>query len=248
MKDITLIHGFPDGPFIFSDLSQKLASFANCHLYALPGYGGDSNFCIAKNSPIKPWIQMLNKVADDISEFSTRNHLIGHDWGGVLCFYMAALYPDLVESITIINAPHPTKFKNLLASNLTQKKMSSYIDFFKTQNAADILKKDHFRELKKIIAGNVDRKPHLMQSYTKSVDNMLDYYRLFNFMEMEDLPFIRARTNIIWGINDKFLCEENLSSLHSFCNVDRIVKVNCGHWVFIEDPENVLKHIMDFLG
>ena len=34
-------------------------------------------------------------------------HIISHDWGSIVTWYLAAQYPERLASTTIINGPHP---------------------------------------------------------------------------------------------------------------------------------------------
>lgn len=44
-------------------------------------------------------------------------HLVGHDWGSALAWYVAASQPDLVRTLTAVSVPHPGAFaRSLLTS------------------------------------------------------------------------------------------------------------------------------------
>ena len=46
--------------------------------------------------------------------------IVAHDWGGVIAHYLAAYYPELVEKLVILNAPHPMAFIRELGHNIRQ--------------------------------------------------------------------------------------------------------------------------------
>merc|ERR1712079_604091 len=60
-------------------------------------------------------------------------HVVGHDWGGMMvAWYVAGYHPELVETLSILNAPHPSVFDNLIRHNTAEQAASSYQFFFDT--------------------------------------------------------------------------------------------------------------------
>ena len=58
--------------------------------------------------------------------------LVAHDWGGAVAWAFAIAYPQLLEKLVIINAPHPGIFARLLHSNPAQQAASQYMRMFCT--------------------------------------------------------------------------------------------------------------------
>src|SRR5690606_25254750 len=56
--------------------------------------------------------------------------LVGHDWGGLIAWRVAALHPELVRGLVILNAPHPTAFRTELLRNPLQLAKSYYTFLF----------------------------------------------------------------------------------------------------------------------
>jgi len=53
--------------------------------------------------------------------------LVGHDWGGVVAWCYAAMYPERVERLIVLNAPHPRAFEKHIKSSSSQKRKSWYV-------------------------------------------------------------------------------------------------------------------------
>ena len=53
----------------------------------------------------------MQELADDIKGLVEslgvrRFTLVGHDWGGAICWTFASLYPDMLDNLIILNSPH----------------------------------------------------------------------------------------------------------------------------------------------
>lgn len=64
------------------------------------------------------WAYDIDILAADVialaaSEGYERFHLVGHDWGGIIAFQVASLFPMNVRSLTALNAPHPRRLQNI---------------------------------------------------------------------------------------------------------------------------------------
>lgn len=58
-----------------------------------------------------------------------RAHVVGHDWGGGVAWYLADRYPNRIASLTVVSTPHPRALsRTLLVSK--QALLSWYLLFF----------------------------------------------------------------------------------------------------------------------
>merc|ERR1719436_1470990 len=61
----------------------------------------------------------------------TKVHVVGHDWGGMMvAWFVAGQYPEFVETLSILNAPHPSVFDDLIRHDETEQRTSSYQFYF----------------------------------------------------------------------------------------------------------------------
>ena len=56
--------------------------------------------------------------------------VIGHDWGGVVAWRLAMDYPEVVDRLVILNAPHPRAMAREMKSSWLQRLRSAYALFF----------------------------------------------------------------------------------------------------------------------
>jgi epoxide hydrolase 4 len=109
---VVMLHGFPD---TWWSWRYQLDALANAGFRALAvdlrGFG-DS----AREGPFD-----FETVAQDVRGLiahagAKRASIIGHDWGGIMAWHFANRMPELCESLTVINGPHPERYRNALVS------------------------------------------------------------------------------------------------------------------------------------
>jgi pimeloyl-ACP methyl ester carboxylesterase len=101
---VVLLHGFPE---FWWSWRHQLSDLADQGFRAvavdLRGYG---------DSDKPPRGYDLWTLAGDVAGLiralgESRAHVVGHDWGGLIAWTVAALHPRLVRSLAVIAAPHP---------------------------------------------------------------------------------------------------------------------------------------------
>ena len=55
---------------------------------------------------------------------------MGHDWGGIVAWWVALRYPDRVQRLAVLNAPHPVAFRRYLLRHPAQLWRSWYAFYF----------------------------------------------------------------------------------------------------------------------
>lgn len=115
-KLILLLHGFPDTNDTFRELFPILEKHYPSALIVAPtlrgyestsihGQGNYSMYEIA--SDVKDWILLLTEGR------SVDVHIVGHDWGAVVAFKTASMYPSLVKSMVTLAIPYLTNISVL---------------------------------------------------------------------------------------------------------------------------------------
>ena len=57
-------------------------------------------------------------------------HLVGHDWGGMVGWWMVRMHPEWIDRFIAINIPHPSVFGETIKRSPSQRRRSRYIAFF----------------------------------------------------------------------------------------------------------------------
>ena len=184
-------------------------------------------------------------------------HLVGHDWGGVVAWYVAMHHPELVDRLVILNAPHPAIFRREIVKP-DQFFRSWYVYFFQLPGLPEwAIRRNDFGVLERIFRHD----PVHPGAFTESdigrykdaaarpgaLTAMLNYYRAARLPRPEPKA-VRAPTLLIWGMRDQALSPRNTEGLEEWVPDLRIERIpNSSHWVMSDVPERVNELLAGFL-
>ncbi len=266
---IVFLHGFPQFWYMWR---EQLLEFSKDYLVVAPdmrGYNLSSKPKEIKQYHLKYIIEDLRALVEDHLGRS-KFILVGHDWGGVVAYPFASIYPNLVKKLIIINAPHPNVFAKLLAENKSQQSSSQYILNFRSNKAEDSLSANNYSLLLNIITTSDmkftddDRQIYIEAwSQPGALTGGLNYYRASRLIPPsqekkksqvmdETLKInpilINIPTLVIWAEGDTALTVHNLDGLDEFIPELTIKRIpNGSHWVINEQSDKVNTLIRDFI-
>lgn len=269
---IILLHGFPDvnttfnkvWPLLLSHFKEKVllvapklrgyekSSIGPEHEYMLPYLAGD----------VKGWIHEINPQLD------RPVHLVGHDWGAIIAFKTANLYPQLITSMVTLAIPYLANIRGyeLLWHAPEQLYLSTY--FFTMQYPWLYKSKltesnDYLTYLWKYWSPDYsvsqEEISEVRDTFKRDgvVDAVTAYYRhLFRplsfWKSRWPVDFTKVPTLILNGENDgcmssriAVLEQQKLKNLYPKAQVKVVPQV--GHFLQREAPEVVAGLIADFL-
>ncbi len=105
---VVCLHGFPDNADSFR---YQVQDFVDAGYQVLtPTMRGYEPSSITQNEDytLRAMAQDVNAWLDELKQ--PQVHLVGHDWGAVVAYMVAALIPDRLLSVTTIAVPHPRRF------------------------------------------------------------------------------------------------------------------------------------------
>ncbi|HUH13344.1 MAG TPA: alpha/beta fold hydrolase, partial [Longimicrobiales bacterium] len=252
---VLLLHGFPELSESWREVLPLLAE-AGWRAVApdLRGYGGTDR-------PTQGY--ELDTLTEDIAHLA--RHLqpgrpvqvVGHGWGGLLAYHLAATHPELVERLAVINFPHPV----VLARRLwrpAQLARSWHVFFFQLPFLPErLLSAGHGALVSRLVRrAMVDdsRVPRgRLAEYEANFSHpagaraALAYYRAAfrelcsprGWRRLRDYPRIRAPFLLIWGEQDVVLRKELTRGLEPY--FEQRPQVRClpeeGHFLPLEAPE-----------
>ncbi len=259
---VVLLHGFPETWWSWRHVLPALAD-AGFRVVAvdLRGYGDTD-----KHGPYD-----LDTVTTDVCRLieslgEQAAHVVGHDWGGALAWHLAAHRPAHCASLAVLNCPHPAAMAKVAPSNLGQLKRSWYILLFALPGIPELLlTRNGGAAVIRTLRGNAVDRTHFSAEELRpfreaivkpgAVSAMLGWYRaaIAGFVARRgkppEYPLIRARSMLIWGLEDRALDFDLLvPPSRAYVEALRVEPVpGCGHFVQSEQPARVTALLLDFL-
>src|SRR5258708_14713472 len=249
-KLILFLHGFPEFWYAWKSQLGEFGKEMRAVAVDMRGYN-------LSDKPEKVEDYAIPKVVEDVKglidklDKGKKIILVGHDWGGVVAWVFAAMHPDYLEKLVIINAPHPGVFARELANNPDQQKASGYMNMFRSAQAETILSANDYGALVNAVIGGAkagsfseeDKKEYLKAwAQPRAITGGLNYYRAAQIgppvagakpAEQLRLPKVEVNvlTLVIWGEKDTALLAGNLVGVEEFVphlTVERIL--TGGQW------------------
>lgn len=266
-----LLHGFPDNNRTMDGL---ILSLADAGWYAvapvLPGYVGSAP-PDGQDYGLASLARWADATAEHLFSGKHRPVLLGHDWGGVISFVAAAMFPARWGGIVSLSVPPPLHLLRRLVDHPAQLVRSSYMAFFQVPNVPEwVLAAEPLQVVSRLwrtwSPGWDPPMDHVAQvaadlAILEVAKAALAYYRHLIVRSPSDWPRFRrdwlaARTQIvtpalvITGDNDRCIapaCFDRLNdSLKAPFELKRIRRA--GHFVHLEAHNEVMGALLDFLN
>lgn len=266
-RRIALLHGFPEGAFVWDDVMAALAGEARCVAPNLRGYERSSAPTAVEAYRAKHLVADVEALVRWMGQ--PLDVLVAHDWGGGVAWNFAALHPGLVRQLVIVNSPHPGALLRELRDNPAQQAASAYMNDLCRPDAAARLARDGHAALLSMLGrfgGAAWLTPAMQQRYRElwshGLDPALNYYRASplrpvasgdDSLHRIELPrsvvTVTVPTTVVWGLEDSALLPGLLDGLDRWVAPLRVVRVpGASHWIVHEQPTLVIDIIRQALS
>jgi pimeloyl-ACP methyl ester carboxylesterase len=279
-KLIVFLHGFPEFWYAWR---KQLEEFGRDFIAVAPdmrGYNLSSKPAAVEEYDIGKLVGDVRALVEHLAGAhhlgAARCVLVGHDWGGAVAWATAIAYPEIVERLVIVNAPHPKIFERELRENPKQQEASQYMLVFRSAQAEAMMSANNFAMMQETILGEGMREGYISEADRKAyveawsqpgaLTGGLNYYRAaevgpggggpgagghdaFKMKHPATSFEVKMPTLVIWGERDPYILTGNLEGLERYVpklTVERIPDAT--HWVVHEKPARVNELIRDFLA
>ena len=272
---LLFLHGFPEAAFVWDATLEHFGDRYRCVAPNLRGFGPSS-------APAEPEQYRVKHLVADLDALIAQlgggpvEALVAHDWGGAVAWTLAALKPELMKRLVIVNSPHPATFLRELQHSPQQQAASAYMNFLCRPDAEALLAENDFARMWPMFtnmgAADVSRegggwltepvREQYRAIWRAGLTGGCNYYRASplrpptaadaSVMKIEFTPAfvtVTKPTLVIWAEDDIALPKALIDGLDAFVPDLRLVRVpGATHWVIHERPAFIAAEIGKFLA
>ncbi len=186
--------------------------------------------------------------------------VVGHDWGGVVAWWLGMNHGDRISRLVILNAPHPVVMRRALFTDFQQRKKSWYILYYQLPFFPERkLRAGKFKVLtaalqKTSVKGTFSDAEmsayHEAWQQPGALTAMLNWYRAALRRRLPEpvSQEVKKPLLLIWGKKDRFLGPALAEESLKLCPQGQLLWFEqATHWVQHEQPEKVNAAIAEFL-
>jgi pimeloyl-ACP methyl ester carboxylesterase len=246
---ILLLHGFPDSCALWRDVIPALVA-GGCRAIApdLRGFG-DSD------APPRVAAYALDAILGDVIALLdalnvARVHVVGHDWGAVVGWFLAARHPGQVASFVAVSVGHPAAFRR---AGMEQKLRSWYVLAFQVRAFPELaLRAGNFALLRAMTSRHPENERWIADlSRPGRLSAGLAWYRAnFGRLLSASVPPVRVPVLGVWSPRDLALAEDQMTGSQRFVEAvfryERIEGVS--HWIPLDAPERLASLVLDWVA
>jgi len=248
---VVLLHGFPERHTCWRDVVPLL------HAAGLRTLAPDQRGYSPGARPSRRRDYVLPELAADVSalieQVGAPVHLVGHDWGACVGWYLAAKRPDLVSTYTAFSVPHLSAFVQALRGRQALK--SWYMAFFNLpvlpEGSAALGLMARLLRSTGMTRADVARFRTEILEYG-ALPGALGWYRALPFAVggLSDDLTVRVPATMVWSDGDTALDRSGVEQTARYCSGPyRFVELpGVTHWIPTQAPEQAAAAILARIG
>jgi pimeloyl-ACP methyl ester carboxylesterase len=252
-RPVLLLHGFPQHAGMWDRVVPMLHT-AGLRTFA-PDQRGYSPGARPGGSAEYGMTRLIGDVTGllDVLGLSTVD-LVGHDWGAVVGWQVAARHPERVRSYTALSIAHPSAYARALKTSLDQQKRSAYLLLFRLDDKPErVLLAGDGKRLRTVFDGSgldADGVAQYVDPFVAEPGRLtaaLNWYRAMGRRDQDGLPPVTVPVTYVWGDEDVAQGRKGAEDSGSFVTGPyRFVPLaGRSHWLPDEAPEEVADAVLD---
>jgi pimeloyl-ACP methyl ester carboxylesterase len=246
---VLLLHGFPDTHVVWRKQVGVLAA-AGYRVLApdLRGYG-------RSDAPASVHDYTLEKVRGDVLSLLDalkidKVSLVGHDWGGLIGWQLAALAPQRIERLVALSTGHPAAISR--AGLIQRLRMTYVLGFILPVVAEQMLRAGDWFMMRQF-TGEPGQADHWKRDLSPPgrLTAALNYYRANIGLALpQGYPRVRVPVMGVWSDGDPALGEKQMRDSARYVDAAfRFERIHdADHWLQLTAHERVNRLLLDFLG
>jgi pimeloyl-ACP methyl ester carboxylesterase len=257
-RRVLLLHGFPQTSWSWRSLLTALGD-AGYRAVApdLRGYSVGARPPDVADYALDRLLSDVLALADTM-EMDTFD-LVGHDWGGLLSWVVAARHPERVRSLSVASTPHPLALRHALSGgDREQSGRSGDTDAFRRPSVPEqlLLGADGSGSgLCRVLAAS-GLGPADVSEYTAvltqpgAMTAALNWFRAMNEEDLADLPLVVVSTLYVWSSGDAALGQSAAEASANFVAgpYQFVVLDGVNHWIPETAPHQLARLLIGHLA
>jgi pimeloyl-ACP methyl ester carboxylesterase len=247
---VLLLHGFPQTEVMWTPVLRALGA-AGYRVVAPRQRGYAESARPAGRSAYR-----IEELVGDVVGFADaldadRFHLVGHDWGGVVGWEVAADVPERVRSFSSLSTPHPAAIARSMVG--LQAIRSLYAGAFQLPVVPELVLGAHGRAPLRWMLERSGLPDDDVRACTAALDEpalhaALQWYRATSPLRLARARPVRVPTTFVWGNGDAALGRVAAESTSRFVHADyRFVELDASHWLVETRTDDVVSLIREQL-
>ncbi|WP_255681983.1 alpha/beta hydrolase [Natrinema sp. SYSU A 869] len=255
---VVLLHGFPE--FWYSWRTQIAPLVEASYRVLVPDLRG-YNLSEKPNGVRAYRIRDSSRDVADLIATENRDaaHVVGHDWGGMVAWDLGLHYPETVDRLAVVNAPHPTAYRHQVIANPNQLRRSWYAMAFQLPWLPEVAcRYDDYRLLERTLRETAapgtfsdDGLARYRRAWDRdgALTGMLNWYRaVARHPPSPSTDRVDVPTLVVWGEADAALVSALAVDSVGFCPESRLELLpEASHWVHHEKSERVTALLCEHL-
>jgi pimeloyl-ACP methyl ester carboxylesterase len=240
-RTVLLLHGFPQTSASWTAVASRLAA-GGLRAVAIDQRGYSPG---ARPPGVADYALpgLLADVLAVIDELGGTVDLVGHDWGGVVGWQLAARHPERLRTLTVASTPNQLAINAVHAAVPEERERFAYIRTFREPGRAErALLDDDARGLRALFGSSVA--PERVETDVRALQQpgamtaALNWYRAMAREDADGLGLVTVPTTYVWGSDDIAFSRAVAEASGAYVDADYtfVPLEGVSHWIPDEAP------------
>lgn len=248
------LHGFGGDKDTWPNMVKHVENYC-CIVLDLPGHGESTFVEDHDQFSIVSYVKSIREFIEILGLEQEQIYLVGCSFGGVLASLYAHDYSEHVYKLGLLAPGFKTPVYTKVSEELVQGKFEKFVP----SNSRDLAtmidlyccNKPQYYSYPEVLLEAVMRVQYSPEQQ-KLLRNLLSNCVVEQDSKFESdfkvkIQLIKTRTIIIWGENDEMIHISGAYQLRDLIqNSELKILKNCNHMIHLDQPQEAIKHLLDF--